>query len=114
MQLFTALSEALNNHVRQVSAEKKDLIAEAQKMITVIRQMEASLEDPRSRRNVSNGDDGLGISYPLTKCLQSLKEKHSQVRRVHQERFEQVKSMSQFPHCHIKSEINANKKLTLP
>ncbi|KAJ4391772.1 Microtubule bundling protein [Gnomoniopsis smithogilvyi] len=92
-ELFTALSEALNNHVRQVSAEKKDLIAEAQKMITVIRQMEASLEDPRSRRNVSNRDDGLEVSYPLTKCIQGLKEKHSQVRRVHQERFEQVKKL---------------------
>ncbi|CAN8096540.1 unnamed protein product [Discula destructiva] len=92
-ELFTALSEALNNHVRQVSAEKKDLIAEAQKMITVIRQMEASLEEPRSRRNVSNDNDGLEISYPLTRCLQGLKEKHSQVRRMHQERFEQVKKL---------------------
>lgn len=106
MQLFTALSEALNNHVRQVSAEKKDLITEAQKMISVIRQMEASLEDPRSRRNVSNGDDGLEISYPLTKCLQGLKEKHSQVRRVHQERFEQVKST--FPSHQSKAKMHSS------
>lgn len=107
MQLFTALSDALNNHVRQVSAEKKNLIAEAQKMITVIRQMEASLEDPGSRRNVSNGDDGLAISYPLTSCLQGLKEKHSQVRRSHQERFEQVKSTSLRP-SHLRKKMAAH------
>lgn len=92
MQLFAALSEALNNHVRQVTTEKKELVAEAQKMITTIRQMEASLDDPRSRRNYSNENDGLEISYPLTRCIQALQEKHAQVHRVHRERFEQVKS----------------------
>lgn len=93
MQLFVALSEALNNHVRQVAAEKKELVAEAQKMITTIRQMEASLEDPRSRRDRQDENDGLDITYPLNSCIQSLKEKHAQVQREHRERFEQVKSM---------------------
>lgn len=72
--------------------EKKQLISEAQDMITTIRQMEASLEDPRHRGSSQGHDDGLDISYPLTRCLQTLKEKHAQVARVHKERFAQVKS----------------------
>lgn len=80
--------------MRQVTTEKKELVAEAQKMITTIRQMEASLDDPRSRRNCSNENDGLEISYPLTRCIQALKEKHAQIHRLHRERFEQVKSTS--------------------
>lgn len=93
MQLFTALSDALNNQVRLVAAEKKELVAEAQKMITTIRQMEASIEDPKPRSSYRSDSDGLEISYPLTTCIQGLKEKHAQVARVHRERFEQVKSM---------------------
>lgn len=96
MQLYTVLSEALNNHVRQVTAEKKELVAEAQKIIATVRQMEASLDSPStSRRSYrSSGGDGLEVSYPLTKCIQSLKEKHAQVARLHRERFEEVKSRS--------------------
>lgn len=83
--------------MRQVTAEKKELVVEAQKMITTVRQMEASLDDPRLRRSHQSDDDGLQISYPLTRCIQALKEKHSQVARVHRERFEQVKSTSLGP-----------------
>lgn len=80
----------MQNQVRLVAAEKKGLVEEAQKMITTIRQMEASLDDGRSRRS----DDGdLKITYPLTRCLQVLKEKHIQIGRLHRERYEQVKSM---------------------
>jgi protein regulator of cytokinesis 1 len=80
----------LNNQVRLVTAEKKGMVEEAQKMITTIRQMEASLDDAKPRRS----DDGdLKITYPLTRCLQVLKEKHMQVSRLHRERYEQVKSM---------------------
>lgn len=61
-------------------------------MITTIRQMEASMEDPRSRGSSHGHDDGLDISYPLNRCLQALKEKHAQVSRAHKERFAQVKS----------------------
>lgn len=72
------------------------MIDEAQKMITTIRQMEASLDDSRSRREYSAEADGLEITFPLTKCLQVLKEKHIQISRLHRERFEQVKSESMF------------------
>lgn len=92
MQLFAALSETLNNQVRLVTQEKKQIISEAQNMITTIRQMEASLEDPKPRGGSQGQDDGLEISYPLTRCIQALKEKHAQVSRVHKERFAQVKS----------------------
>lgn len=101
MQLFVAISEALNNHVRQVAAEKKELVAEAQKMITTIRQMEASLDDSRGFDDDQCESDELEISYPLTRCIQALKEKHAQVQRAHRDRFEQVKSesLSWMPHC---------------
>lgn len=101
MQLFTALSEALNNQVRIVNAEKKQMIQEAKNTITTIRQMEASLEDPKPRRSYRSNDDedGLSISYPLTACLQALKEKHAQVNRSHKERFEQIRSMFLPPPC---------------
>jgi protein regulator of cytokinesis 1 len=52
--------------------------------------MEASLDDPKPRRN--QDEDQLVITYPLVRCLQALKEKHGQVSRLHKERFEQVKS----------------------
>lgn len=94
-ELFAALSEALNNQVRLVSQEKKQIISEAQDMITTIRQMEASMEDPRPRGSLQGHDDGLEISYPLNRCLQALKEKHAQVSRVHKERFAQVKKLVQ-------------------
>lgn len=77
-----------------MAAEKKEMIEEAQKIITTVRQMEASLDDTTSRRDHQPKDDqDLKITYPLTRCLRVLKEKHTQVGRLHQERFEQVKSM---------------------
>ncbi|KAH6624706.1 microtubule associated protein-domain-containing protein [Chaetomium sp. MPI-SDFR-AT-0129] len=91
-ELFAALSDALNNQVRQVTAEKKGMVEEAQKMITTIKQMEASLDDGRPRRS---NDADLKVTYPLTRCLQVLKEKHIQVSRLHRERFEQVKKLVQ-------------------
>jgi protein regulator of cytokinesis 1 len=94
LQLFAALSETLHNQVRIVTAEKKELIDEAQKIITTIRQMEASLDDGQSRRDCGDEDSHLQITFPLTRCLQVLKEKHIQISRLHRERFEQVKSMS--------------------
>ena len=76
-----------------VAAEKKDMIEEAQKVITIIRQMECSLDDPKPRRDYqSEEDDELKITYPLTRCLQVLKERHIQISRAHRERFEMVKS----------------------
>jgi protein regulator of cytokinesis 1 len=89
-QLFEALSEALENQVRLVTAEKKEMVDEAKKIITTIHQMEASLDD--SRRSRGRDEDDLQITCPLNRCLQHLREKHSQIHRLHRERFEQVKS----------------------
>ena len=67
------------------------MIEEAKKLITTIRQMEASLDDSKHRRDYQD-DDEMKITYPLIRCLQVLKEKHIQIGRLHRERFEQVKS----------------------
>lgn len=91
VQLFSALSEALNSQVRLVTSEKKEMIDEAKRIITIIRQMESSLDDSKRRRDYEEDDD-LTITYPLMRCLQVLKEKHIQISRLHKERFEQVKS----------------------
>ncbi|KAK3996042.1 anaphase spindle elongation protein 1 [Cladorrhinum sp. PSN332] len=94
-ELFTALSEALHNQVRLVTAEKKEMIDKAQKTITTIRQMEVSLDGKTSRRDRRSVDDDLQVTYPLTRCLQVLKERHSKIVRLHRERFEQVKKLVQ-------------------
>ncbi|KAL2271505.1 hypothetical protein VTJ83DRAFT_876 [Remersonia thermophila] len=95
-QLFEALSDALQSQVRLVADEKKAMIEEAKRMITQIRQMEASLDDTQLRRSYQSDDGGdLKISYPLTRCLQTIKEKHIQVSRLHRERYEQVKKLAQ-------------------
>ncbi|KHN97637.1 Microtubule-associated protein, MAP65/ASE1-type [Metarhizium album ARSEF 1941] len=92
-ELFTALSEALNNQVRLVTTEKKEMVDEAKKIITTIRQMEASLDDSKPRRGEYQEDDEFRITYPLNRCLQGLREKHIQISRLHKERFEQVKTL---------------------
>lgn len=73
-----------------VTAEKKEMVDEAKKIITTIHQMEASLDDSKNSR--SRNDDDLQITYPLNRCLLQLREKHAQIHRLHKERFEQVKS----------------------
>lgn len=67
------------------------MVDEAKKIITVVRQMETSLDDSKNRRDYQDDED-LTITYPLVRCLQALKEKHGQISRLHKERFEQVKS----------------------
>lgn len=67
------------------------MVDEAQRIISAIRQMEASLDDSRSRRDYE-ADEELKVTYPLTRCLQVLKEKHAQISKIHRERFEQVRS----------------------
>ncbi len=63
---------------------------EAQRIITTIRQMEASLGEKEARHEYE--EDEFKITYPLTHCLQGLKEKHLQISKLHRDRFEQVKS----------------------
>ncbi|KAF3065283.1 Anaphase spindle elongation protein 1 [Daldinia childiae] len=94
-ELFAALSETLNNQVKQVTVEKKELVEEAQKLITIIRQMEASLDGSRSQRSYTPESDDLRVTFPLTRCLTMLKEKHMQISKLHRERFEQVKKLVQ-------------------
>lgn len=77
-----------------VGQEKNDMLEEARRIITTIRQMEASLAGNRNRHSYQPDDEDLKISYPLIACLQRLKEKHQSVSRVHRERFEQVQSES--------------------
>lgn len=61
-------------------------------MITTIQQMEASLEDRTPNDAYKLEDKELKVTAPLTRCLQSLKEKHNTIAKIHRERFEQVKS----------------------
>ena len=90
-ELFTALSETLHNQLRLVTAEKAELHNEANKIIKTIKQMEASLDDA-SNNQYQLDDEELKVTTPLSQCLQSLKEKHNTIAKVHRERFEQVKS----------------------
>ncbi|KAI0024902.1 microtubule associated protein-domain-containing protein [Xylariomycetidae sp. FL0641] len=94
-ELFAALSETLNNHVKAVAAEKNELIDEAEHIITRIRQMEASLDNTTSQRSHRSGGDDLEVTYPLARCITFLKEKHMQVSKLHRERAEQVKKLIQ-------------------
>ncbi|PHH69741.1 hypothetical protein CDD82_7542 [Ophiocordyceps australis] len=88
-ELFEALAEALNNQVRLVTSEKKQLVDEANKMITTIRQMDASLGDARPSQRPFLDDD-FKVTFPLTRCLELLDERLAQVSRLHGERAEQV------------------------
>ena len=54
--------------------------------------MEASLEDRATNDQYQHDQNELTITVPLMRCLQTLKEKHNAVAKVHRERFEQVKS----------------------
>ncbi|KAI0202249.1 microtubule associated protein-domain-containing protein [Astrocystis sublimbata] len=92
-ELFAALSETLNNQVKVVTAEKKEMLDEADRIITLIRQMEVSLDDSKAQRNPD--DDDLQVTYPLTQCLKVLREKYMQISKLHRERFEQVKKLVQ-------------------
>ena len=85
-ELFSALSETLHNQLRQVTNEKHEMTEEAQRLATTIKQMEASLEDNKPNPNYEH--DSTPITYPLTRCLQSLREKQIQISRLHKERYE--------------------------
>jgi protein regulator of cytokinesis 1 len=64
---------------------------EAHRLMKTIKEMEASLDD--NKNNPSYGsDDDADVTYPLTRCLQGLKEKHNKISKIHRERFEQVRS----------------------
>lgn len=75
--------------------EKCEKTEEAERLIKTIRQLEASLDGRSARDSYHPEDEDLQITYPLTRCIQNLKEKHKAVGRQHRERFEQVKSRLQ-------------------
>ncbi|KAI9742010.1 MAG: hypothetical protein M1834_000399 [Cirrosporium novae-zelandiae] len=91
-ELYKALSDALQNHLRHVTSEKNDMIEEVNNIIKTIKQMATSLNDNKNGKYDLN-DDELKVSFPLTQCLQSLKEKHNSISRIHRERYEQVKKL---------------------
>ncbi|KAK5939114.1 Microtubule bundling protein [Knufia obscura] len=93
-ELFTALSETLNNQLRLANGEKTQLTEEAQNIINTIKQMEKSLEDDKDYGYNLNTRD-MKVTYPLVDCLRDLKEKYNTVSRLHRERFEQVKKLVQ-------------------
>jgi protein regulator of cytokinesis 1 len=68
------------------------MIEEAQSLIKIIKQMEASLDDDKTVGQYDAEDGDLRVSYPLNRCLSVLKEKHGAINKLYRERFEQVKS----------------------
>jgi protein regulator of cytokinesis 1 len=67
---------------------------EAHRLMKTIKQMEASLEDNKPNPNYDNHDD-TPVTYPLTRCVQSLKEKYNAISKLHRERFEQVRKLAE-------------------
>lgn len=74
-------------------SEKQDMIAEAGHLINTIKQMEVALDDQKANDQYELGHD-LQITFPLNRCIVTLKEKYSAINRLHRERYEQVKSTS--------------------
>ncbi|KAF2466101.1 uncharacterized protein BDR25DRAFT_294175 [Lindgomyces ingoldianus] len=94
-ELFSALSETLHNQLRHVTNEKHEMTEEAHRLIKTIRQMETSLEDKKPNAGYELDDKNMKVTYPLTRCLQTLKEKFNAVGKLHRERFEQVRKLAE-------------------
>lgn len=84
--------------------EKDKMTQEAQRLITTIQQMEASLGDERANGRYELNRDDLRITFPLNRCIAFLREKNEAMTKLHRERFEQVKSES----SHMRSLISIN------
>jgi protein regulator of cytokinesis 1 len=69
------------------------MIAEAEHLINTIKQMEVALDDQKANGQYELGND-LQVTFPLNRCIITLKEKYSAISRLHRERYEQVKSSS--------------------
>ncbi|KAJ6051600.1 uncharacterized protein N7446_006233 [Penicillium canescens] len=92
-ELFSALSETLNNHLKVVDDEREAMTHEAQRLITQIQQMESSLTDEMANGQFELNRDDLRITYPLNRCIAFLREKNDAMSKLHRERFEQVKKL---------------------
>ena len=75
-----------------VGREKTALAEEACRIIKTIKQMEASLEDHKPVNTLPLEDETLKVTFPLSRCLKGLKEKHITIAKIHREKFEEVKS----------------------
>lgn len=84
-------------HALMFRSEKSELTEEAHHIIKTIKQMEASLEDRKPSNTYQLESHDLKVTIPLTRCVQKLKEKHNTLAKIHQERFEQVKSNACYP-----------------
>ncbi|UPX14755.1 Microtubule bundling protein [Ascochyta rabiei] len=92
-ELFAALSDTLHGQLRTVTNEKHEMTEEAQRLIETIKQMDASLNDNKTSPKYNKGEPK--VTYPLTRCLKTLKEKYNAVHKQHQERFEQVRKLAE-------------------
>lgn len=68
------------------------MIETAHRLITAIKQMESSLVDEKANGRFHLDYNELQVTRPLNRCLALLQEKHNALNKLHQERFEQVKS----------------------
>ncbi|KAI5294760.1 hypothetical protein KEM52_003261 [Ascosphaera acerosa] len=94
-ELFSALSETLQNQLLRVDGEKSELIDKANGLIQTINHMQASLDDPELTRHINSGNQELEITYPLTRCIDDLQQRLAAVSELHQQRFEEVKKLVQ-------------------
>ncbi|KAF1933193.1 uncharacterized protein M421DRAFT_97408 [Didymella exigua CBS 183.55] len=92
-ELFSALSDTLHGQLRTVTNEKHKMTEEAQHLIKTIKQMQDSMDDSKNGTRFKNDDTQ--ITYPLTRCLKALKEKHNAVAKQYQERFEQTRKIAE-------------------
>ncbi|KAL3467824.1 microtubule associated protein-domain-containing protein [Aspergillus heterothallicus] len=92
-ELFSALSETLNSHLKMVDDEKSDMTEEAHKLIDAIKQMEESLVDEKANGQYNLDHNDLRVTYPLNRCLAFLREQHNAVSKLHRQRYEQVRKL---------------------
>ncbi|KAF3048587.1 hypothetical protein E8E11_007902 [Didymella keratinophila] len=92
-ELFSALSDTLHGQLRIVTNEKHEMTEEAQRLIKTIKQMQDSMDDSKNGTRFKN--DETQVTYPLTRCLKALQEKHDAVAKQYHERFEQIQKIAE-------------------
>jgi hypothetical protein len=80
-------AEKADDVLTSSTSEKDSLINQAQHLVQAIQQLESSLDDTREPHPNAHP-----IIAPLLDCVRQLEETHNAVKRLHQERFEEVKS----------------------
>ncbi|KAJ5894599.1 hypothetical protein N7495_006290 [Penicillium taxi] len=95
------LTTQVNNIVEQLHGIFDDIgiptrereCRESERLITAIQQMEASLGDEKANGQFELNSEELRVTYPLNRCIASLREKSEFMAKLHRERFEQVKKL---------------------